>query len=248
MRGARGCSSRGVQAEGTGPKCGADMSRFRGLITSSNGLPACRDRSSLPPMDVKQWFWESAANSWETRKLGARGFRYCGSLLGPAAILFPDQRELAGVAGRLASAVTKEFEVRGLNGIDFIAADGVPIPIEVNPRYSASMELLERGQALSIFRGHEQACRGTLPKPIQTAPVLGKAIVFARRNVVMGDTRSWLEDTSLADIPHPGERIQRGRPICTVFAGGNDAESCYEGLVSRAAAVYQETESRRSAA
>ena len=178
-------------------------------------------------------------------KLGARGFRYCGSLLGPTAILFPNHRELVDVAGRLASAVTKEFEVRGLNGIDFIAADGVPNPIEVNPRYSASMELLERARALSIFQVHEQACRGTLPNPVRTAAVLGKAIVFARKNVVLGDTRSWLEDTSLADIPHPGERIERGRPICTVFAGGDDADSCYEGLIRRAVAVYRETESKR---
>lgn len=182
-------------------------------------------------------------------KLGARGFRYCGSLLGPPSILFPDQPKLAEVAERLASAVTREFEVRGLNGIDFIARAGVPYPIEVNPRYSASMELLERAQALSIFQVHEQACRGTLPKPSESELVLGKAVVFARKNVVMGDTRAWLEDTSLADIPRPGERIQRGRPICTVFAGGNDADSCYERLVSRAAAIHRVTESKgRSAA
>ena len=182
-------------------------------------------------------------------KLGARGFRYCGSLLAPPAILFPDQPKLVEIAERLASAVTREFEVRGLNGIDFIATDGVPYPIEVNPRYSASMELLERAGALSIFQIHEQACRGTLPKRFRSELVLGKAVVFARKNVVMGDTRAWLEDTSLADIPHAGEKIQRGRPICTVFASGDDPDSCYEHLVNRAAAVYRVTEStRRSAA
>jgi uncharacterized protein len=183
------------------------------------------------------------------RNMGAKGFRYCGSLLGPPAALFPDQPALADVACRLASAVAKAFAVRGLNGIDFIAEGGVPCPIEVNPRYSASMELLEHHRALSIFEVHEQACRGALPKPVKSAGVQGKAVVFARRNVVMGDTREWLEDMSVADIPQPGEKILRGRPICTVFAGGDDADCCYASLVSRAAAVYRATEStKRSAA
>ena len=183
-------------------------------------------------------------------RMGARGFRYCGSLLGPAEILFPGQRELMEVARRLAAAVTKEFGVRGLNGIDFIARDGIPCPIEVNPRYSASMELLERAGAMSIFQDHEQACDGVLPTVrIGSEGVHGKAVVFARKNVVMGDTREWLEDPSLADIPHPHEKIGRGHPICTVFASGSDADSCYERLVSRASAVYRVTESGgRSAA
>lgn len=182
------------------------------------------------------------------RNMGARGFRYCGSLLGAPAILFPDQPAVTDVARRLASAIAKEFTVRGLNGIDFIATNGVPCPIEVNPRYSASMELLERGRALSIFEVHERACRGALPKRVKAAGVQGKAVVFARRNVIMGDTREWLEDTSVADIPRAGERILRGRPICTVFASGHDADSCYAGLVRRAAAVYRATESRKRSA
>jgi predicted ATP-grasp superfamily ATP-dependent carboligase len=149
----------------------------------------------------------------------------------------------------MATAVTNAFEVRGLNGIDFIAEGGIPYPIEVNPRYAASMELMERCQALSIFEVHEQACRGALPKFEDLAGgVQGKAVVFARRNVVMRDTREWLEDTSVADIPQPGERILPGRPICTVFASGDDADSCYAGLVSRAAAVYRLAESRKRSA
>jgi predicted ATP-grasp superfamily ATP-dependent carboligase len=182
-------------------------------------------------------------------RLGARGYRYCGSLLGPPEILFPEQSNLVEVARGLASAVAREFMVRGLNGIDFIATDSVPCPIEVNPRYSASMELLEHDGSRSIFQAHEQACRGILPNPMKSGVVRGKAVVFARKNVVMGDTRAWLEDTSVADIPHPGDRIMRGRPICTVFASGDDADSCYERLISRAAAIYRLTESKgRSAA
>jgi predicted ATP-grasp superfamily ATP-dependent carboligase len=127
-----------------------------------------------------------------------------------------------------------------------MAQHGVPYPIEVNPRYSASMDLVERVSALSIFKVHALACQGSLvPAPEGPGRVEGKAIVFARRNLVMGSTREWLDDTSLADIPHPGERIRRGRPICTVFARGDAVASCYEQLVARAKEVYRTTEPRK---
>jgi predicted ATP-grasp superfamily ATP-dependent carboligase len=165
-------------------------------------------------------------------------------------VLFPDQPRLLETAERLAVTITKEFGVRGLNGIDFIASDGGPRPIEVNPRYSASMELLERAYGLSIFSVHEQACRGFLPAArVGLERVCGKAIVFARKNLVMGDTYPWLDDRTLADIPHPGEKIRRGSPICTVYGSGDDTDLCYERLVARAAAVHRDAESAgRSAA
>jgi uncharacterized protein len=180
------------------------------------------------------------------RQFGVGGFRYCGSLIGPPAALFPGQPELGEIAASLSRAVADEFQLIGVNGIDFIARDGVPYPIEVNPRYCASMELIERAQDISIFALHAQASRGELPNPPDVArQVHGKAIVFARRNVTMGDTRSWLERDVLADIPHPGEKISQGRPICTVFARAKDAGECYQLLCKRAAAVYRAVESRK---
>jgi uncharacterized protein len=176
------------------------------------------------------------------RRFGAGGLRYCGSLLGPPTALFPRQqaRELIDTTTQMASFVTAEFGLVGLNGIDFIARNGVPYPIEVNPRYSASMELLERAHGLSVFRLHVQACHGRLPQaPVHQTEIQGKAIVFARRAVTMGDTRRWLEHDSFADVPHPGERIRRGHPICTVLAAGNSAAACLDLLVRRAEEVYR---------
>jgi uncharacterized protein len=182
-------------------------------------------------------------------RFGAHGFRYCGSLLGPDTGLFPRQELLLEIATMLANAVTEEFGLVGLNGIDFIARNGVPYPIEVNPRYSASMELVERARGLSIFQVHARACRGDLPA-VAAPPkeVQGKAIVFARREVVLGDTRPWLDHGWFADVPQPGERIGRGRPICTVFASGSDAAACLRLLVRRAGGVYRAAESRKRGA
>lgn len=177
-----------------------------------------------------------------SRAFGASGFRYCGSLMGPG--LFRAEAALRRRAEELAEAVARSFRLVGLNGIDFIARGGVPWPIEVNPRFSASMELLERFSDASLFALHEAGCRGRLPASAPRSPkeVVGKAVVFARRDVTTGDTRRRLGDPGVADIPQPGQRIARGRPICTVFASGRDAAACLRALEARAAAVYRALE------
>jgi uncharacterized protein len=173
---------------------------------------------------------------------GTRGFRYCGSLIGGR--LFEAEKSLFGRASAMADVVTREFGLVGLNGIDFIARAGVPWPIEVNPRYSASMELLERRGRTSLFALHADACAGRLPEapPIPARGVFGKAVVFARRGVTLRETRGWLRDPEIADVPHPGERIPRGRPICTVFASGRNELTCLRALASKAAAIYRAVE------
>ncbi len=175
-------------------------------------------------------------------ELGAHGFRYCGSLMGPG--LFPAQDALVERAAALAAAVARAFGLVGLNGLDFIARARVPWPIEVNPRFSGSMELLERAADLPLFSLHADACAGRLPeRPIPALQhVYGKAIVFARREVVVGDADGWLADPLMADIPNRGERIARGRPICTIFASGADAAACIRALDAKAASVYRALE------
>jgi uncharacterized protein len=182
------------------------------------------------------------------RAFGASGFRYCGNVLGgPGVTLFGDDQRVLDTAVALADAVTEEFGLVGLNGLDFIARDGVAYPIEVNPRYSASMELIERAEGVSMFEIHVRACRGVLPrshplKRARTGAVHGKAIVFAHQVLTVGNTRRWLRDGGVRDVPHPGERIARGRPICTVLAQGATPDACHAALRRRAATIYRALE------
>jgi predicted ATP-grasp superfamily ATP-dependent carboligase len=149
-----------------------------------------------------------------------------------------------------------------VNGIDFISSGGRAYAIEVNPRWSASMELVELAYGVSVFGAHAAACtRGQLPDfdlcaARRGAPVLGKAIVFARQDVVIGDTSAWLAAVPALpvlplpalpdppavlgprDIPRAGERIAAGQPVCTVFASGDGVAECHAALVERARHVY----------
>jgi uncharacterized protein len=172
---------------------------------------------------------------------GVSEFRYCGSILTSAI-----REEIAGAAIALVDAVTDAFPLVGVGSVDVIASGNELRPVEVNPRWSASMELVERAQNVSLFGLHAEACaRGVLPefdlrqRP-ETGATHGKAIVFARHDVVIGDTRRWLDDSNVRDIPRPGDRIEKGQPICTVFAVGSDDDSCYANLVERAERIYSE--------
>lgn len=178
---------------------------------------------------------------------GAIGHRYCGSL--------HPLRVEAHVLERLddvAQGATKAFGLVGANGIDFVVRDGEAFVLEVNPRPSASMELLERAGRGSVFEAHVAACDGRLPSPPSLEPgphgVLGKAVLWARSATVVGDTHGWLRRDDIRDIPFPGERIGTGHPVCTVFARGADAAACYRELVAAAAAVEREIAEARLAA
>jgi predicted ATP-grasp superfamily ATP-dependent carboligase len=172
---------------------------------------------------------------------GASGMRYCGSILAPAGDPhFARGEALHEAAVALARAAAEGLSLVGANGVDFVARDGVPWAIEINPRWTAAMELAERARGLSVFALHAMACEGELREGALPAvrAAHGKAVLFARRDVVAPDTRGWLDDPDLRDIPHPGERIARGSPVCTILAEAPDAASCQAALARRAAAIY----------
>jgi predicted ATP-grasp superfamily ATP-dependent carboligase len=184
---------------------------------------------------------------------GGSGFQYCGSILARAGdAQFARDPALFRTACELAGAVAEEFGLVGVNGVDFIAREGVPFAIEINPRWSASVELVELAYGLPVFAAHVAACRGTsgpdfdLSAARRFGPAIGKAIVFARRDVVVGDTRAWIGSPAtdhwppVRDVPRAGERISAGKPVCTVFAAGRDAAECYTGLTRRAAWIYSQ--------
>ena len=176
---------------------------------------------------------------------GATAYQYCGNILlasGDGDVAH--EAALLEGACALARALTEEFGLVGVNCIDFVARGGVPYAIEVNPRWSASMELVERAYGVSVFGAHAAACAvGALPSfdlygARREGGAVGKAVVFAQRDVTLGDTRAWLEDVGIRDVPHPGTRILAGRPVCTVFAADLDSAQCRAQLARRAERVY----------
>lgn len=166
-----------------------------------------------------------AIMGWTEQLVRAGSFVYAGNILPldapPGAF---------GEVQAMAEALAGEFGLRGVNGFDFVLRDGRPVLLEVNPRYCASMELVERATGTPIFGLHLAACGGEMAAaPLQASGFWGKGIVYARSAVSVGDSSAWLE-RGVRDVPHPGEVILKGRPICTVLAWGPTRQACRAAL------------------
>lgn len=185
--------------------------------------------------------------------LGAAGFQWCGNIL-PLALAPSMTAGLLAMVQEISDRLTRRFKLRGVNGIDFVLAHGehgcpLPFLLEVNPRYTASMELVDLAYGLNVFSVHLEAMAGQLPdfslQEHLQGPYFGKAIVFAQEAVTVPDTEGWMRPDR-RDVPFPGERIEAGSPICTVLAEGEGRAACLDGLLAKAGAVRQEVMAGRA--
>ncbi|HEY67668.1 MAG TPA: ATP-grasp domain-containing protein [Thermoflexia bacterium] len=186
------------------------------------------------------------------RELGARGFTWCGNIL-PLALPPDEGAALLKDVERMAARLTRRFDLRGVNGMDLVVAKGpkgrlCPFLVEINPRYTASMELVEWAYGLNVFSLHLEAMAGRLPDfslaQHLLGPYFGKGIVYARQTVIVPETEGWVE-RGRRDVPFPGERIEAGHPVCTVLAEGETRERCWNHLLAGVEAVRREIESHK---
>lgn len=170
--------------------------------------------------------------------LNAATFHYCGSI-GPLPLLREEREKLA----KLGDVLTAGCGLRGLFGVDGIWRRGALCPVEINPRYTASVEVLEYATKLSTVALHARVfTTESLPnvEESNSIGVVGKAVVFARKTFRFPATGPWLsvllkpnpvtEMPAFADLPMAGTTIGVGHPVLTVFARGSDAQSCESAL------------------
>ena len=178
------------------------------------------------------------------RWCGSRDFAYCGSIDVPTDHL-PDR--LRRSFERVGAAVAATFGLTGLFGIDPVvdATDEVHV-LEVNPRPTASLELVERATGWSVAAAHLAACGwgeeppglggagGIWAKAILSTPPTASAASVAEAIATLA-VRWTAEDglSSVADIPRADERPSPGAPLVTVFARGDTPDRAVETLRRR---------------
>jgi uncharacterized protein len=166
--------------------------------------------------------------------LHAPKFGYCGSI-GPLAL---SDRESAKWQ-QLGEFLVRWASIRGIFGVDAIVRDGLPWLIEVNPRYTASVEVIEYASARNALTPIPspakpgEGCKSlgrTGAKPGEgmgvRAVALAKAIYYAPQAIEFPSAGPWEDSLAApnvnkmpeyADIPGAGTTIRRGRPVLTVF-------------------------------
>jgi predicted ATP-grasp superfamily ATP-dependent carboligase len=168
-------------------------------------------------------------------------FRYAGSI-GPLRLEGDQSAQWQAIGDTLSAA----FGLVGLFGVDAVVAEDRIWPIEVNPRYTASVEIVERGMGVFAIALHAQACRDKLlPLDIAVTPSMfyGKAIVYARQATTIderfarfvGQYNAGHEWPRITDIPPIGTVIAQRQPVVTVFAKGIENGAVRSELCARAA-------------
>ncbi|MCC6581244.1 MAG: ATP-grasp domain-containing protein [Phycisphaeraceae bacterium] len=178
-------------------------------------------------------------DGWSARLLGvtrqiigdaafaAQPFHYCGSLW-PFDLSDEARHDLS----QLGAALAQRCDLRGLFGVDLILqCNGILRPVEINPRYTASIEVIERGADTPLLLPN--------PFPAFSGKPTGKAVLFAKANGVVPDFESIVPDgITIADIPAPGSRLFRHQPICTLLTQADSTEDCLARLRNTAQQVY----------
>jgi predicted ATP-grasp superfamily ATP-dependent carboligase len=151
--------------------------------------------------------------------LHAPRFGYCGSV-GPVEGDAEEWKKLGEVLVRWSG-------MRGVFGIDAIVRDGVPWLIEVNPRYTASVEVIEYATKTSVWRTPPVRAgvriEAAHPRPYGRGSPLAKAVYYAPRTVTIPQNGPWQAAANFqhvpefADIPRAGSTVRRGRPVVTIF-------------------------------
>jgi predicted ATP-grasp superfamily ATP-dependent carboligase len=185
-----------------------------------------------------------------SQQLDESPFRYIGSV-GPVLISEGQFRTFQQIGNVLARACG----LTGLFGVDAILNQQNIWPVEINPRYTASIEVLERASALrtrgrrprrlNSIEWHEAACLfRQLPAPLGQSDEVtsGKLIHYARRDGIFSSAAARfavernlsLAQPAVADIPAVGTVIRRGQPVLTLLADGPTTSSVCDQLTTAA--------------
>ena len=148
------------------------------------------------------------------------GFQWMGNVTAPR--LPEDERtELGRQLRAVCGEVAARFGVRGAFGVDAVWDGRHAWVLEVNPRPPAGLELFGTGS----FEAHVRGARGVSLPSIARSPATQcakvKLVLFADRDMLAPDP-AWWPAALTRDIPHAGERITRGAPVCTLVSAAED--------------------------
>lgn len=229
LRGAAGCGIQWHPAAEGGPPC------YYQAYVEGTSLSAV----------YAAWGEDAARCLGVTRQLigdprfGAGAFRYCGNI-GPQAVTVAQAHAFTALGKTLAAACG----LQGIFGIDVVIDHtGTIRPVEINPRYPAGVEVLERAGlhpvlATGAAGGGDTMMAQTPPGSGVQGRVAGKAIVYARHDAITPDLYACCDSAEVADVPDVGTLLRRGAPVCTVLAAAVDDPACEATLCVMAKQVH----------
>lgn len=142
---------------------------------------------------------------------------------------------------RIVICAARASRITGLASADFMLGQNHPYLIEINPRPGATLDIFA-GAAKPLLTLHADAVRdGKLPwkMPVfEGAAAMG--YVHAPKTLIVPRSMIWPDWA--ADLPAPGERIDKQRPICTVLARAGSRGRAKRLIEERKASILAKIE------
>jgi predicted ATP-grasp superfamily ATP-dependent carboligase len=162
-----------------------------------------------------------ATNEQLLRGEGGSLFGFCGSAM-------------IAIAEMIAAA----SGCSGTVGIDFVAGKE-PYVIEINPRFQATVDTVEKAMGCNMFQLHADACQGVLPD-MRPGPkkYAARRILFAEKDVRIRANLKNLYPI-VADIPWPDTFFEEEQAITSVYGWGESKEAALTRLDKNITAVQQ---------
>lgn len=210
--------------EGVGCKMGAGQYRQQAV----DGLSAGASFLSSRLMGV-------TGHINRVSEFGQSGYLY-GGLVYPADI----EESHAKAISMFGKRAAEESGLTGWWGADFILNEHGAYLLEINPRLTASAELIALAHDIDLVGTQMSAINGdsfnidAMPPRNYTAT----AVCYAKADCVFNDALKWFE-LGARDIPHDGKEIIRGEPIISLYANADGYVECMSKLKSLAAGLYR---------
>jgi len=139
-------------------------------------------------------------------------------------------RGAAAMIGGWLTGLTRRTGLVGLCSADFIRnRDGYQL-VEINPRPGATLDIFDSVEA-PLLEAHLRACRGRRSELPRHADSMASLIAYAGMPIPAFPEVDWPVWT--ADRQPTGTKLDKGDPVCTIFARASSAAAAKRGALTR---------------
>ena len=149
---------------------------------------------------------------------------------------------------KISKLIVHKFKLRGFNGIDFLVSDKSVYFLDLNPRITASFEILQESHSFCFFEKHIQLTHD-IPNNTYTPQsfpamkkklISGFRVIYAESDFYMNERcqESLFNNKFLTNIPNRKYFFKKYEPVCSVFLRSNSISELQRALDDRVDFVY----------
>ena len=178
-----------------------------------------------------------------TTKQSNLPFVFCG-LDGPIELNDSVDEEVT----RISKLIVQKFKLRGFNGIDFLVSDKAVHFLDLNPRITASFEVLQESHSFCFFEKHVHLTRDIPGNTLVSASfpakqkkiISGFRIIYAESDFYINEhcQESLFKNKFLTNVPNRKYFFKRYEPVCSVFLKSNSILELQRALDDKVNFIY----------